>query len=473
MNFRGPSARLLIVVSITVLLSVPSYGQYGAYGLTDARQLALGNTYASNSRELYASGKNPALIANRRYDSRKFSILFPNLSTRTYNISKTTKFINDFFSQKPLDIISSIDGSIITRAFNNNGRLALGLQIGYIAAAYTPSEKIGSFSFVIKEYLTGFLQLPKIMNQETFDLFGTEKAFGLRDFRFSAWWMRTYELAYSREIHVDQLKGIRSVFVGATVKYYNGFIYNDITFSAGAGVSTSDKRFIGGFEATSNKAYSNDINPKNLFSSEGVIESVPFMHPVGKGFGMDLGLGLLIEPGVMVGVSLTDLGTITWKGKTKKSIVAGRIEIDSSLTIDDIDSIFSSIVIRDEKTGSFKTKPSPALHVGFSFQIDRFAQNLPGEMNLAVEIHQGIDKGPVNLGYPRAAFGLDWKPGKKWPVFLSGITYLGTDKMAWSGGLGYEFRFVELYLASADILSFINNMDQQSLSLSACWHFWK
>ena len=463
--------KLLVTATLAVILSGAAFSQYGVFGLTDARQLALGNTYASNSRELYASGKNPALLADRHYDSRKFSILFPNLSTRAYNISKTTGFINDFFSQKPLDIISSIDGSIITKAFDNNGKLSLGLQIGYIAAGYTPSEKIGSFSFSVKEYLSGYLQLPKVLTNEMLGYYGVEKAVGISDFRFSAWWMRTYELSYGRKIPMGQSSGLKSLFVGAALKYYNGFIYNDITFSAGAGVSIGDKRFVGGFEANSYKAYSDDINLKNIFSSESVIEKVPFMSPSGKGLGMDFGLVARIDHGITVGLSLTDIGSVTWKGKTKRSLVAGKIEIDSSLTIDDIDTIFSSIVIKNESAESFRTKPSSALHVGFCFQIDRFIKNLPGEMNLAVEIHHGLSKGPVNLDYPRVASGLDWKPGKKWPVFLTGVTYFGIDKMAWSVGLGYEFRFVEVYLASADYLSFIGNTDQQSLSLSACWHF--
>lgn len=83
--------------------------QYGSFGLTDARQLAFGNTYASNSRELYAAGKNPSLLAYREHD-RKIDFLFPNLSARAYNIIEVSNFFNDYFSQKPIDILAGIDG---------------------------------------------------------------------------------------------------------------------------------------------------------------------------------------------------------------------------------------------------------------------------------------------------------------------------------------------------------------------------
>ena len=72
---------------------------------------------------------------------------------------------NDFFSQKPLDILTGIDGSFIKRAFENEGSLSLGLQIGYLAGSYTPSEKIGSFSFAVKDYLAGFLKLPSAITE--------------------------------------------------------------------------------------------------------------------------------------------------------------------------------------------------------------------------------------------------------------------------------------------------------------------
>jgi len=53
-----------IPVVVILLYSAISYGQYGNMGITDARSIALANTYATNSYGLQAVGKNPAQMAN-------------------------------------------------------------------------------------------------------------------------------------------------------------------------------------------------------------------------------------------------------------------------------------------------------------------------------------------------------------------------------------------------------------------------
>jgi hypothetical protein len=212
---------------------------------------------------------------------------------------------------------------------------------------------------------------------------------------------------------------------------------------------------------------------EQAFKGEAIVNHAPFMSPVGRGFGFDAGITLLLDPGVRAGVSLTDIGFINWKGKTKKTLVSGIIRIDSTLDIDDIDSLATIIIIEKETEDNFQTRSPGALHLGISIMIERFVRNFPGEMNLAVEIHQGVVESMENPDYPRVALGLDWKPGKKWPIFLTGITPNLQRGMAWSVGIGYELKFLELYLSSPNIIPKFEGTDVQALSLSTCWHFVK
>lgn len=467
MQFRG---FLIIIALFTVPLIVS--GQYGSFGLTDARQLALGNTFASNSRELYAAGKNPAFLACRVSD-RKLDILFPNLSIREYNVTQVSNFINDYFSQSKINILSGLDGSLIKKAFEGNGKLFVGLQIGFIGAAYTPGEKIGAFSFVMKDFLTGYLQLPEALvefanaeNPETKGLY-------FKDFNFYSSWIRSYELSYGKVFRPAAGEGGLELYAGIGVKYIQGFLYNDISFSAGAGYSDDSGIVSGTYMADYLSAASDDIMIDNMFNGEEVIRHVPFMDPVGNGMGIDLGFGLKSERGIKVGFSVTDAGFINWSGKTRKMLVSGIIKIDSSFSLDDIDSLSRLIKIEKVTDNQFQTLPVTALHGGFTFMIDRFVNNFPGEMDLTFEFHQGLAESIINPDFPRVAAALSWKPGKYWPAVLTGISNSLNSTMVWSVGLGYELKFLEIYFAAPNILPVIDGEGFNTLSVSLCWHFVK
>ncbi len=461
----------ILIIAFIMVFSGTLKSQYGSFGLTDARQLGMGNTYATNSRELYAAGKNPSLLAERNSD-RRLDILFPNLSARTYNITKVTQYLNDLFAQRPIDIIGNIDGSLIRQALENGGSLYLGLQIGYLGAGYTHNEKTGSFSFVMKDYLTGSLKLP----QKIVDYYNGEipqKDVYFRDFRFEGAWTRAYELSYGKVFRTDPSSGILAIYSGIGLKYLNGYLYREVEFTAGAGYQEEDGIFYGSYNASSKSAHSDDIDIGNAFAGKDVVSHVPFMHPVGKGFAADLGLTLLLDPGVKVGVSLTDIGFMDWKGKTRSTSVNGVIRIDSTFDIDDIDSLSNVITIIKESEQNFRTQPPGAVHLGFCFMVDHFVRNFPGRMNIALELHQGLNRTMENPEYSRIAMGLDWKPGKNWPVFLTGMTTNRINRVDWTLGIGYELKFMEIYISSPDFGSVLEGKSLETLSLSLCWHFIK
>lgn len=454
-----------------LIFSFSAFGQYGSFGLTDARQLALGNTYASNSRELYAAGKNPSLLAYREHDLR-VDFLFPNLSARAYNISKVTNFFNDLFSQKPVDILKGLDGAVIKKAFENEGILYFGLQIGYLAGSYTPSEKVGSFSFAVKDYLNGTLKLPSVLTKYQKGDYEW-KGLYFNDFEFKDTWTRTYELTYARMFRMDPESGIQRIYGGFGIKYINGFMFRDVQFTGGVGYEDEYGILRGSYTATSASAYSDDIDISNAFNGENIVSNVPFMDPVGHGMAVDAGVAVVLDPGVKVGVSITDVGFINWKGKTKRSQISGEFFIDSTLTLEDIDSIADMIHIDKETNDHFTTSPPAALHIGFNFMVHQLVRNFPGEMNLAIELHKGMNDIIDNPDQPRVAVGLDWQAGPYWPIVLTGIYGNQTGDLAWSAGLGYDVKFMELYLAIPDIIPLLEGMPMETISVSICWHFVK
>lgn len=461
--------RGFLLLSSFILFSLITHGQYGSFGLTDARQLGLGNTFVTNSRGLYAAGKNPALLAYQVSD-RKLEVLFPNLSLRQYNVVKVTKLLDDFFSQNKVDIITGINGSLIKDALNNSGDLYLGIQIGFLGVAFTPNEKIGSFSFVMKDFLDGYLHLPSaIVNHLNSGKISLSSVY-LNDFNFETTWKRAYELTYGKSLFIDRIDGIKALYAGIGIKYIQGFLYDKISFSAGAGYIAENGTLFGSYKAAATSAFSDDFHTENLFNGDQVISHVPFMDPVGNGMGVDVGLALQSERGVNVGISLTDLGFVNWNGKTKKTQVNGLIRIDSTLSLEDIDSLAKFVNVDNISENQFQTHPTTALHLGLCFKMEKFIRNFPGEMGLAMEFHQGLSKDLLNPEFPRLAAGLDWKAGKWWPVLLTGISTSLNEQFSWSLGIGYELNFLELYISIPNMPPIIEGKGINTVSLSMCWH---
>jgi hypothetical protein len=211
----------------------------------------------------------------------------------------------------------------------------------------------------------------------------------------------------------------------------------------------------------------------NSFEGEEMVRHVPFMHSVGKGAAFDAGVTLLLDPGIKVGLSVTDVGFIEWNGKTRSTLVSGVIRLDSTISIDDLDSLSKLINIEKESEESFRTRSASAVHFGVCLMMDRLIRNFPGKMNVAVELHQGGTESIENPEFPRMAVGIDWKPGRHWPVFLTGLSNSRTGGPSWSLGLGYELNFLEIYLSSPDFSSVLAGEELETLSLSMCWHFLK
>ncbi|MDP1993732.1 MAG: hypothetical protein Q8K40_00660, partial [Ignavibacteria bacterium] len=68
--------KTIIISAIAILFSVQVAAQSaGSIGITDARSVAMGNTYTAASKGLGGLGTNPATIFNRKDTTRKWEII--------------------------------------------------------------------------------------------------------------------------------------------------------------------------------------------------------------------------------------------------------------------------------------------------------------------------------------------------------------------------------------------------------------
>lgn len=450
--------------------------QFGSYGVTDARSLGMGNTYNATSYDLYAIGKNPGLLIKNDAPC-KLSLIFPNLTAQQYGITQTLQTF-DYYSTNKLrsDGLVSIDKDKFRIALDNNGKIFVDALLGFFSAAYHPNERLGSFSFSMADYISGYLDIPDVILNIDHGSEVPGGTFNLDNFTFKSWWIRTYALSYSRYVYKDRSlyrdhEGlIKSVSAGITAKYVLSYVYNDIGLSANATYSSATQTLTGTYDATAVHSYSPDLTQINTYNEQG--GNPPgflALEPAGRGFGIDIGGAAELKKGWTVGLSVTDIGTIAWKGGAATSNFNGSIDISGAIDNETIDSLATEISLQNEVRENFNTPMPTAVRLGVALKFEEMIKNFPGELLMGLDYNQGLNNEPSNFTKPRFSTGLHYRYKPKWPVLLAGYTHdlLGINRA--SLGLGYQTWFMDVYVSTIDVIDIFSGGDRFSASLVARW----
>lgn len=143
--------------------------------------------------------------------------------------------------------------------------------------------------------VSGYSSLPKQISELFAQGQGTEISFS---------WIREYNLSYGRKI--IEKDSLIAIFAGVGVKYLQGNGMIDIHTEDGELIAFSSLSPSFGFDYGSAAA----LNPSSL-------PSEPFSilpKPVGNGFGVDLGVNVLLFNKLKVGLSAVNIGSMTWTG---------------------------------------------------------------------------------------------------------------------------------------------------------------
>jgi len=462
-----------------LILSISSSAQFGSFGVTDARSLGMGNTYNATTFDLYAIGKNPGLLANKGGE-HKVAIIFPNLTAQQYGISEALSTFDYYTTTKMRESgLVSLNKERLELAINNNGLIFLDMLLSFFSASYHPSERIGSFAFSMSDYMTGYLKIPTVILDVNYGVEVPDGGFSLENFAFKSWWIRTYAISYSRYIYKDKSLYrnnpglIKNISAGITSKYVMTYAYTDIGLSAQLNYSTATQTLSGDYQANATYSFSEDLGIANTFHQGNTNPDPPpgFMKlkPAGKGYGFDIGAGAELRKGWILGLAVTDLGSIKWSGRATTSDFDGYIDVSGVIEYEDIDSLSHNISLVREKSESFKTPMPTAIRLGVALKFEEMFKRFPGELMVGFDYNQGLNNQPSNFTAPRFSIGFQYRYKPQWPILIGGYTYDFLDVGRGALGLGYDTWFVDVYVSTIDIFSIVTGGARFSASLVARW----
>ncbi len=488
--------KTILIFLVIVLFSFEVTAQSaGSIGLTNARSAAMGRTYTAGSEGLGGLGTNPATIFNRKDSTRKWEIItvfpIPQLAVRTGTNFFTIDEFNYFFGENSINAngdkvgkhLTADDKSRLTNLFSEGGTFQTDLQTTLFAISFKPSAKAGVFTFGISDVMGVSTTIPKglidlVFNGNTLvnDSVGTVFDFG--DTKLQAWWLRKYSLSWAHG-----MKFLPKVFkefnYGFSLNIISGFFYVGLDkmnsqFTTSARNTISIKN-----DFMAHSSFSPDFGVSYDFDSSGTkSESSPglFPSPAGSGFGLDFGFWGKINDVWAVGLSFTDLGSVKWKEHVAE------LQSTADVVITSLNDTAQTNNLGDRLLGKKESKfidaistPLPAaMHIGVSFQLDKFVKGyFPGKMLIVAGYNQGFNDQLRNSKTPRVSVGAEWIP-RNWILsFRTGFSFGGFTKFGWGAGAGLDFGFLELNGGTPDFhyLFMPNGAKRISFAIDSKWKF--
>jgi len=273
------------------------------------------------------------------------------------------------------------------------------------------------------------------------------------DLAAKSFWYRTYNVDYAMRLPdvIPIPKQIaRNFEVGIGIKYVTGFSYTSIqsTNTSIYADSISHSYVVNmGLDAERAGLLSNVIS-KGAKSTVGdtVVNFNPFA-PKGTGLGIDLGATAVVIDFIKVGISFTDIGSISWS----KDVVNTRGDTTvnfggftpaytnvsgSQSNLDSIKNSFNNYFKNRDTVGSSFSTPLPTkMNIGASVELNDLFPAIPGDLLVAVDYHQGFNNSLNNSTNPEFIFGAEWKPVQVIPL-RTALGFGGAYGFRWSAGFG-------------------------------------
>jgi hypothetical protein len=412
-----------------LLAAAPALAQNEISNFSATGRGGVANTFALDYQAL---GINPANLGRQGTSLLSFTVGEVGAGIGSQSLTNS-QFKQLLFHAN--DALTAAERTALVANLNSKNALNLNADATAFGLAVTLPPGLGGLAVSVRQRLSGHVALNQnstdiIVNgrdaaivQQYYDAAGNPRGGSQPPLLSAALEGTELQMALTNEFNVGygvevfDVPGVFTLTAGAGYRYIQG-------------LGVADVRITGGSLA----AYSSlspvfDINYGNLASSPSFnYRSGKDLQPVGHGHGFDLGLAAEIGKVVRLGVSVTDMGTMTWAGNVvtanDQALVfpqyAGLTDYNVVQNIvnqfgDQGQTLFTYEAAQ-ERRASLPTK----LRLGGGVRVSEL---LEAGLDVTVPLNQVAG----NLPAPFIGAGLDYKP-RRWLRLSTGV----------SGGAGYR-----------------------------------
>ncbi len=471
-----PTSRLFgfFLLGIAMLVSVSSAGDR-----SNVRGVSMARTYVALSRSVDCLGINPA---NLGLDDRlPFTLALPSVGARVSSDLLNLDTYNKYFTgipdpqnpgqkiaypltdQDKNNILSLIPASGTTHADLEANLFGLSVQMG----------RLGSIGFDVTEHVGMKLNLPREyvkMFLFGFDSLGSN--YNFNGTSASAWWYREWNVSYANRLKWE-LPWMHDIRWGVGFKILRGYgvmvtdHYNASIANTNIGTPNfpqyrMDAAFDFLTKRSGSSAFGSDSSNKAKFNFS------PFPDPAGKGVGFDLGLNGEVMEGFRVGISVTDIGKISWDQNLVETYGSSSLSISDPFNLPAQDSLKNGFKGYNRPGQPFTTALPTKFRLGASFDSKKLPvlHYLPGTWLWEVDYNQGLNNSLGNSTVPRLSIGTEWRIIPVLPL-RTGISLGGGDQFRWAFGFGLDVWVLSLDIGTESVGMLVAPKTTASLSVAA------
>ena len=437
MNSAGSRLALLLV------LLLPGSAQAGER--TNVMGLGMGRTAAACARGLDAIGINPARLSGPENTLITISLLPFGMNAGTDFL--TYDLYTEYFTGVATDsgrvgryltdadkrtILDAFDGGLGSGTLELETR-ALGLALDF--------DDVGIFAFTMTDRVAAFGRLPQEYLRFVFYGNAPGSLYDFGETSVKAAWTREYSLTYARSL--PALPFIASSTAGVSIKLVQGFSYFAVERFNSVLATSADGVLDGTVDFWSRRA---GLDPA-------VDRMTPFPAPAGKGIAFDMGLAAAVNDILRAGLSVTDIGSISWTGGVRQTVASGVIHLDNPLDEAQRDSVEDALRGNEREGSGFSTSLPTTLRLGVAVELHRITtlrSLIYGELLVAADYTQGLVDAPGTSTTGRFSFGLQYAPWKFLPL-RAGASFWGAEGSSLAFGFGLRLGAFELDLATETV----------------------
>jgi hypothetical protein len=449
--------------SYTIILLVHSSAISQINGVTP-KSISMGLAGTVYSKGLNAISINPANLAYSSDYHWSFNLLpniFVNLENNIFDLETYSKYFTGIDNGKggrSPKYLNEQDKQELLNLFPTNGRGEIFVfpEINIFSIGCNYDGLLGGIALSIKERGFGNVSLPR--DALKLLLYGNSinSQYNFNQTNVFVSWIREFSLSYGGIMYTDQDKNIAA---GISLKYLYGNAFFEID-KCNSNFMTTDSSIKGRLNLHSFSSSADFLNDKGNFSL--------FGDPAGVGFAVDVGFSLMFSNTLSFGMSLTDLGSITWEKNTETISVDTLTEIIDILNEDQFKPFEDIIDRHKQKNIGSKTIQLPlGFHIGAQAEIHNFEYfkklNL-FPLTVTSDFHYVTNPNLDGKIFYLYSFGMEAK-FIKWLPVRTGFS-IGTLPFALSFGLGINTTKFDLDLGLGNFLALFSAGQTKKVSLA-------
>lgn len=424
----------------------------------NVKSLSLGRTSVSNTFNLDAFNHNPANLkeSGGRDSSKVYFTLFSSIGYVLNSDFLTINFYNKFFTGDGSGNKRFLTDADKNEIFNSSKGTSLGFNLNYkLFSILINTKKAGTFGFALEDKISAKSLISSDLANLT--LFGNSigRTYNVSDFNLNMSWIRQLNFSYANST--------------------NKFIGQD--FSYGISIKPQLGYYYLGVKKNDLSLYTNDSNQlvgngSLDFLTSDLTDNGKVTYPLlgnisGFGMGFDVGFNAKINNKFNVGLSVVDIGYITWNKNVRKYIYSGQFVITDLSRQEQLDTLRQLINGTKSVDDPFTNGLPTTLRVGMTYKFFKqfgIAKNESEIARVSFDYIQGLNKKVAgNTTIPIIALGGEFAVTSFLYPRL-GMVIGGDEKYTLSAGIGLVTKNVLIDIGTHNIITLFKIHESSKIS---------